>query len=170
MIVWPSDCSLILCEVRSPDDRNLKTRKANDELIRASGHEIDTGDFRKNVDTTRDIAKLNYRSGLNQVLFVRFERGAPNLIKARQTRSALSSEQLIHRSMSPVARASPCVATAYAPTSMNSTFSSQNADNMSRKSEFSNGFSLEGPRVQSELPHHLETLSGRRRSKVVVFI
>src|SRR6266481_711047 len=53
---------------------------------------------------------------------------------------------------------------------MNSTFSSQNADNMSRKSEFSNWFSLEGPCVQSKLPHHLEALRGRRRSKIVVLI
>ena len=41
---------------------------------------------------------------------------------------------------------------------------------MSRKSEFSNWFSLECPRVQSELPHHLETFAGCRRSQIVVLI
>jgi|HubBroStandDraft_6_1064221.scaffolds.fasta_scaffold573366_2 hypothetical protein len=39
-------------------------------------------------------------------------------------------------------------------TAMNSVFSSHNADNMSRKSGFSNGFSFKGPGVQRELPHH----------------
>jgi hypothetical protein len=39
---------------------------------------------------------------------------------------------------------------------------------MSRKSEFSNWLSLKGPRVQSELPHHLQALGGRGRSKIVV--
>jgi hypothetical protein len=43
---------------------------------------------------------------------------------------------------------------------MNSTFSSQNADNMSRKSEFSNCFSFESPRVEGKLPHHLQALGG----------
>ncbi len=41
---------------------------------------------------------------------------------------------------------------------MNSTFFSQNADNMSRKSEFSNWFSFERPGVEGELPHHLQAL------------
>src|SRR6266478_7301124 len=108
--------------------------------------------------------------GFDRSSGLRFESGAPNLSSARQTRGALSSERLIHRSMSPVARGKPCAATAYAPTSMNSTFSSQNANNMSRKSEFSNWFSLEGPCVQSKLPHHLEALGGRRGSKIVVLI
>jgi hypothetical protein len=46
---------------------------------------------------------------------------------------------------------------AYAPTIRNSTPSSMNADNMSLKSGFSMfTFSLEGPGVQCELPHHGE--------------
>src|SRR4030095_3772775 len=44
--------------------------------------------------------------------------------------------------------------------SMNSTFSSQNANKMSRKSEFSKGFSFKGPCVQRQLPHHLKTFGG----------
>ena len=50
---------------------------------------------------------------------------------------------------------------------MNSTFSSQNADNMSRKSEFSNWLSFKGPGVQSKLPHHLQAFSGRSFRKIV---
>src|SRR6266581_4506579 len=50
---------------------------------------------------------------------------------------------------------------------MNSTFSSQNADNMSRKSEFSNWLSFEDPSVQSKLPHHLQAFSGRGFRKIV---
>jgi len=53
---------------------------------------------------------------------------------------------------------------------MNSTFSSQNADNMSRKSEFSNRVSFEGPGIEGELPHHLNALGGRGREKVVVLV
>src|SRR5688572_17338212 len=51
---------------------------------------------------------------------------------------------------------------------MNSTFSSQNADNMSRKSEFSNAFSFESPCVNRELPHHLQTFGGRGSGKIIV--
>src|SRR6266852_5418393 len=108
--------------------------------------------------------------GFDRSSGLRFESGAPNLSSARQTRGALSSERLIHRSRSPVARGKPCAATAYAPTSMNSTFSSQNADNMSRKSEFINRFSLEGPGIQGKLPHHLQTFGRCGCSNVVVFL
>jgi hypothetical protein len=37
---------------------------------------------------------------------------------------------------------------------MNLVFSSQNADNVSRKSGFRDGFSFKGPGGQRELPHH----------------
>jgi hypothetical protein len=50
---------------------------------------------------------------------------------------------------------------------MNSTFSSQNADNMSRESEFSNWFSFERPGIESELPHHLQTFGGRSSGKIL---
>src|SRR3989442_299440 len=53
---------------------------------------------------------------------------------------------------------------------MKSTCSSQNADNMSRKSGFSNRLSLEGPSIQSELPHHLQPLRWRRQSNVFVVV
>jgi hypothetical protein len=43
---------------------------------------------------------------------------------------------------------------------MNSTFSAHNADNMSWKSRFNDGFSLEGPSVERQLPHHADALGG----------
>jgi hypothetical protein len=51
---------------------------------------------------------------------------------------------------------------------MNSTLSSQNADNISRKSGFSNRLSFEGPGIQGELPHHGQTLSWGGSLEVVV--
>lgn len=51
---------------------------------------------------------------------------------------------------------------------MNSTFASQNAHNMSRKSEFSNSFSFESPRVNRELPHHLQAFGCRSAGKIVL--
>src|ERR1051325_9889126 len=42
----------------------------------------------------------------------KFEIGAPNRVRADHTRSALLSEHLIQRSISPVARGNPCAATA----------------------------------------------------------
>src|SRR6185436_15919051 len=38
---------------------------------------------------------------------------------------------------------------------------------MSRKSEFSNGFSFESPSVECELPHHFQTLRGRCFGQIV---
>src|SRR6185369_9380107 len=107
-------------------------------------------------------------SGVQKSFLERVESGAPKLFRADKTRSALSAEHFIQRSMSPVARGRPCAATAYAPTSMNSTLSSQNADNMSRKSEFSKRLSFKGPGIQCELPHHFYTLGGSGRFEIVL--
>ena len=73
--------------MRSSNDGNLKTFDANDELISLSYHEIDTGDFCKNVDPARDIAELNNRSRFREILFcesrkrrAKLNQGPPNTV------------------------------------------------------------------------------------------
>jgi hypothetical protein len=74
--------------VRSSDHGDLKTVDTHDESIGLSCHEIDTGDFRKDVDPPRNIAKLNNHSGLRQILSreigkggAKFDQGPPNTLR-----------------------------------------------------------------------------------------
>ena len=53
---------------------------------------------------------------------------------------------------------------------MNSSFSSQNANYMSRKWELINRFSFEGPRVNGKFPNHFQPLSRGRCFEVLVLI
>ena len=75
-----------------------------------------------------------------------------------QTRSAFSGVGLIQRSRSPVARGRAYTATACAPITMNSVPASDNATNISTKSRFMIE-ALERPRLQCELPNHIEPSS-----------
>src|SRR6266404_8625483 len=73
--------------MRSYNDGNLKTFEADDDLIGVSCYEIDASDLRQNVDPARDIAQLNNRSSLGQILFceirkwgAKFYQGLPNTL------------------------------------------------------------------------------------------
>src|SRR5215210_195431 len=84
-------------------------------------------------------------------------------------RNALSSLFLTHKSISPVALTCPCAASAYAPTIRYSTFSSEKADSMSRKSGLSKFLSLESPGIERKLPHHRDTLGRCCSLKIRLF-
>ena len=60
-----------------------------------------------------------------------FASGAPNRNNAFHTRDEFEGSGFTQMSILPVARGTPCAATAKAPTIRNSTFSADNADNIS---------------------------------------
>src|SRR5438128_8044155 len=84
--------------------------------------------------------------------------GAPNLASARQMRRTFSVVGLIQISMSFVARTTPCAATAAAPITRYSAFSSDNARNISAKWRFIECACEEYPGVLGDLPLKIETL------------
>src|SRR5262247_3276631 len=96
------------------------------------------------------------------------ETAAPKRFNAVITRGALAGEQPTHRSISFVALGKPCAATAYPPTTRNSTPSSKNTDNMSRKSGFSNRLSFESPRIQGQGPYQRDPLLHRQTQIILV--
>ena len=79
---------------------------------------------------------------------------------ARMTRSAFSCVGLTQMSMSPVARAIPWAASAWAPTTRNSAPASESADNISAKSRFTEGRLLELPRLHGQRPHERNARGG----------
>jgi hypothetical protein len=95
-------------------------------------------------------------------------RRAPNRPRARHKRAAFSSMGRTHRSMSPVARGTPCPATAYPPTTRYSTFSAAKSFNISAKSRFIARTSTEGPSGKSERPDQFDSL-GRGHSDIGIW-
>lgn len=67
LILRPAQRPLILNQVRPSYHRNLKAIETHHDFIWLCCHEIDTGNFREDVDPSRSSAKLNNHSRCRQI-------------------------------------------------------------------------------------------------------
>jgi hypothetical protein len=130
--------------------------------------EAESVERREQIDAARCDADLHHRPRPLYISFSDIKQRCPEPRKRTHDTGCVLIGHPDPEVESTVARGIPWTATAYAPTSRYSAPSSDNADNMSRKSGFSTQPSRERPRVKRELPHRRETLRGRRNGLTTV--